>query len=32
MFGGVKATPIEEWVKAFKARVQQITEGPPCPQ
>lgn len=32
MFGGVKATPIEEWVKTFKARVKQITEGPSCPQ
>ena len=32
MFGGVKATPIEEWVKAFKTRVKQITDGPSCPQ
>ncbi len=32
MFGGVKATPIEEWVKAFKIRVKQITDGPSCPQ
>ena len=32
MFGGVKATPIEEWVKSFKSRVKQITDGPSCPQ
>jgi len=32
LFGGVKATPVEDWVKAFKSRVQQITDGPPCPQ
>jgi len=32
LIGGVKATPIEEWVKTFKARVTQITEGPSCPQ
>jgi hypothetical protein len=30
--GGVNATPIDEWVKAFKNRVAQITEGPSCPQ
>ena len=32
LVGGVKATPIGEWVKTFKARVTQITEGPSCPQ
>jgi hypothetical protein len=32
MFGGVTATPVEEWVKAFKARVKLITDGPSCPQ
>lgn len=32
LFGGVKASPIEEWVKAFKSRVRQITDGPACPQ
>jgi hypothetical protein len=32
LFGGVKPTPIAEWVKAFKARVKQITDGPSCPQ
>jgi hypothetical protein len=32
LFGGVKATPIEDWVRAFDAKVRQITDGPPCPQ
>ena len=32
LFGGVKATPIEQWVKAFDVKVRQITDGPPCPQ
>jgi len=32
LIGGVKATPIEEWVTQFKARVARITDGPPCPQ
>ena len=32
LIGGVKATPVEEWVKAFKARAAQITDGPSCPQ
>jgi hypothetical protein len=32
LFGGVKATPIEGWVAAFKAKVTQITGGPSCPQ
>ena len=32
LIGGVKASPIEEWVATFQSRVKQITEGPPCPQ
>ena len=32
LFGGVKATPIEQWVKAFRSKVNQITDGPSCPQ
>lgn len=32
LVGGVKATPIAEWVKTFKARVKQISDGPSCPQ
>jgi hypothetical protein len=32
MFGGVTASPINEWVAAFKTRVKQITDGPACPQ
>jgi hypothetical protein len=32
MFGGVTASPINEWVAAFKTRVKQITDGPSCPQ
>jgi hypothetical protein len=32
LIGGVKATPIEEWVAQFKARVATITAGPACPQ
>lgn len=32
MFGGVKATPIDQWVNAFKTRVKQITDGSSCPQ
>jgi hypothetical protein len=32
LIGGVRATPIAEWVKAFKARVKQINDGPSCPQ
>jgi hypothetical protein len=26
------ATPIAEWVRVFKSKVRQITDGPPCPQ
>jgi hypothetical protein len=29
---GLRATPITEWVRVFKAKVKQITEGPSCPQ
>ena len=25
-------TPIEEWVRVFKMKVKQVTDGPPCPQ
>jgi len=32
LFGGVKATPIEQWVAAFRSKVSQITDGPSCPQ
>jgi hypothetical protein len=32
LFGGVKATPIDQWVAAFKAKAKQITDGPSCPQ
>ena len=26
------ATPVSEWVRVFKARLRQISEGPPCPE
>lgn len=29
---GFKATPIPEWVRVFKQKVRQITDGPRCPQ
>jgi hypothetical protein len=29
---GFKATPIPEWVRVFKQKVRQITDGPACPQ
>jgi hypothetical protein len=32
LLGGVTASPVNEWVAAFKGRVKQITDGPPCPQ
>ncbi len=32
MFGGVNASPVKDWVAAFKARVKLITDGPSCPQ
>jgi hypothetical protein len=32
MFGGVSASPINEWVSAFKTRVKLISDGPSCPQ
>ncbi|HYE87554.1 MAG TPA: hypothetical protein VEA16_14425 [Vicinamibacterales bacterium] len=30
-FLGGKADPISEWVRVFRAKVRQITDGPPCP-
>lgn len=32
LFGGVKSSPIPDWVRAFRGKVRQITDGPPCPQ
>lgn len=32
LVGGVKATPVEDWVKAFRTKARQITDGPSCPQ
>lgn len=29
---GLHATPIADWVRVFKAKVKQVTDGPPCPQ
>ena len=29
---GFTASPIAEWVRVFKAKVRQISDGPPCPQ
>jgi hypothetical protein len=29
---GFKTTPIPEWVRVFKQKVRQITDGPACPQ
>ena len=29
---GFTATPVPAWVRAFKQKVQAITDGPPCPQ
>ena len=29
---GFTASPIASWVRAFKKRVQQISDGPPCPR
>jgi hypothetical protein len=26
------STPVPEWVRVFKAKTRQITDGPPCPQ
>ncbi|HET9705369.1 MAG TPA: hypothetical protein VFP85_15105 [Vicinamibacterales bacterium] len=31
-FVGFRATPIPEWVRVFKSKVREITDGPPCPQ
>jgi hypothetical protein len=32
LFGGVKSSTIADWVGAFRGKVRQITDGPPCPQ
>jgi hypothetical protein len=32
LLGGVKATPVEEWIRVFRSRVALITDGPSCPQ
>jgi hypothetical protein len=29
---GATPAPIAEWVRVFRAKVAQITDGPPCPQ
>lgn len=29
---GGKASPIADWVRVFRDKVRQITDGPPCPQ
>jgi hypothetical protein len=29
---GFTASPVADWVRAFKKRVQEISGGPPCPQ
>lgn len=29
---GVNASPIADWVRAFRRKVRQITDGPPCPR
>jgi len=31
-FVGLQGAPVHEWVRVFKAKVKQITDGPPCPQ
>lgn len=32
LLGTRDAAPVDAWVKTFKAKVAQITDGPPCPQ
>ena len=32
MLGNRQAAPVEDWVKAFKAKVALITDGPSCPR
>lgn len=32
LLGNRKAAPVEEWVKSFRTKVSQITDGPSCPQ
>ena len=27
-----QTTPISEWVRVFKSKVKQVTDGPSCPQ
>jgi hypothetical protein len=29
---GFKASPVPEWVRVFKHKIRQITDGPACPQ
>ena len=29
---GFNASPVADWARAFKAKVRQISDGPPCPQ
>jgi len=29
---GLHSSPVSEWVRVFKAKVAQITDGPSCPQ
>ena len=31
-FIGFKTTPVAEWSRVFKAKISQITDGPPCPR
>jgi hypothetical protein len=31
-FIGFRTTPIPEWSRVFKAKVRQISDGPPCPR
>jgi hypothetical protein len=32
LLGGVKSSSIADWVRAFRGKVRQITDGAPCPQ
>lgn len=32
LLGNRKAAPVDEWVKAYRSKVAQITDGPSCPQ
>ena len=31
-FIGFKTTPVPEWVRVFKAKIAQVSDGPSCPQ